>query len=186
MRIKRAVVLLAVLTVGCAGAPTVVDLPTGGIYHGQELGGTWPVVVLGAPFPGVAPATLASIVAAGMPQGLAQNAGFVPAPPGPPPSLPPERRVVWVFGTGVTGGDGSAICQSAGGGGPQGGHVRAYAALCRGPSALSAVEGDVDGVASVDDPGFRRLVHDMTLELFGRHPDQSPDDRSLRPFGFMR
>jgi hypothetical protein len=177
-----AAALLLLLLIGCAGVPTVVDLPTGGIYRDQELGGEWPVVVLGTPFPGVPPEQLTQIVVAAMPQGgLPQNARFVPAPPG----AAPPRRVVWAFGGALAGGDGSAICQSTGGGGPQVGYIRVYGAVCRGPSALSAVQGDVDGVKSPDDPGFRRLIHDATLELFNPQPEQQRD-RLGRPFGFLR
>jgi hypothetical protein len=178
-----AAVLLA--AAGCAGTPSVVDLPTGGIYHDQELGGgELPVVVLGAPFPGLAPDRLAQTVVAAMPQGFIQSTRFVPAPPG----AVPNRRVLWAFGGALAGGDGSAICQSAGGGGPQAGHLRVYGAVCRGRSALSAVQADVDGVGAPGDPGFRRLIHDATVELFSPHPDQErvPEPRFLRPFGILR
>jgi hypothetical protein len=177
--------LALLLVAGCAGVPTVVDLPTGGIYRDQELGGgELPVVALGAPFAGLTQDQLAQIVVAAMPQGLGQNTRFVPAPPGAPPS----RRVVWAFGGARAGGDGSTICQSSGGGGPQARHIRVYGAVCRGPSALSAVQGDVDGVNAPDDPGFRRLIHDATLELFNPQPGQERDrdTRFRRPFGVVR
>src|SRR5690349_24927891 len=94
----------------CAGS-RVVDLPTGGIYRDQDLGGDWPVVALGSPFPGMSPVQVAQAIVDKMPTGVGPAVHFTPAP------AAYGRRVVWVFGSGVAGGDGSAVCQSAGGGG---------------------------------------------------------------------
>lgn len=151
---------LIAVVVGCAGAPTVVDLPTGGIDRG-DFYGSFPVMVHGDPFPTVDHGALTRRVIDAMPRGLGLNLDFDAAG-----ALgPTERRVVWVFGP-VTGGDVSAVCQSPGGG-PQSGHLRVYAAVCRGPSALAAVQAEVDGVDTSDDPGFARLIHAAALELFG-------------------
>jgi hypothetical protein len=175
-------VVLAAIAAGCSGTPTVVDLPTGGIYRDNELaGGDLPVVVLGAPFPGMPHEALATLVVTSMPQPWGQGTRYVAMPPG----VVPERRVVWAFGGGIAGGDGSAVCQSATGGGPAGGNIRLYGAVCRGPSALSAVQAAVDGVRGPDDPAFRGLIEAATNELFSPQPGQQ-QDRFLRPFGGFR
>jgi hypothetical protein len=157
------------LLAGCGGAARVVDLPTGNIYRDQDLGGEFPVVVLGNPFAGVSQEALTQRVVAVMPGGFGYGTQFVPSPPGAPP---PVRRVVWVFGPGVGGGDGSAVCQSQGSAPAPTAEIRAYAAVCRGPSALSAVQADVSGVRAPDDPGFRDLIRTATTELFNRQPQQ--------------
>jgi hypothetical protein len=150
--------LIAVIA-ACAGAPTVVDLPTGGIDR-SDFYGTFPVVVLGDPFPGVDHGVLTRRVVDAMPRGLGLNLDFDAAG-----ALgPTERRVVWVFGP-VAGGDVSAVCQSRGGG-PQSGQLRVYAAVCRGPSAVAAVQAEIGGVDTSDDPGFARLIRAAALELF--------------------
>ena len=167
MKSVRLTLSLAIGLTACTNAPRVVDLPTGGIYHDQELGGDWPVVVLGSPFPGMQPEAVARAVAADMPTGVGPHVHFTLAP------AAYGRRVVWVFGAGVAGGDGSAVCQSGGGTVTAAAdHIRVYVAACRGPSALSAVQGDINGVNGISEPRFRQLVRDVTVELFAPHPDQ--------------
>lgn len=168
---RLSLVLLCGLA-GCAGTPRIVDLPSDNIYHDQELSGEWPVVVLGNPFAGVPQPVLVQAVVEAMPRGLPQRVDFVPAPVGAPP---PAQRVVWIYG-GLEGGDGSAICRGAGGSNEPDNDIRVYGSVCRGPSSLAAVQGEVGGVTGPTDPKFRRLIQDATVELFSAQPEQ------VRPF----
>jgi hypothetical protein len=162
---------LLVASAGCAGTPTVVDLPTGGVDRSLDLYGGFPVVVVGDPFPGMDHTSLTRRVVDAMPRGLGRALSFDAASPADASG----RRVVWVFGS-IGGGDGSAVCQTAGSAGPQAGTIRVYAAACRGPSALAAVQAEVSAVNSPDDPGFRRLIAEATLELF--FPSSNPERRA--------
>lgn len=156
-----ALLLLAAL-LGCAGMQRVMELPTGGIARILPIGDV-PVLVTGAPFASLPPEALMARVVAAMPGGLGAGVRFVAWPPA---AAPPVDRVVWRFGAGLAGGDGSPVCQAGGGGPPQDASIRPYAAICRGPSALAAVQAAVDGVQGPDDPAFAALIRTATLALW--------------------
>src|SRR5258708_6077259 len=58
---------------GCGGAARVVDLPTGNIYRDQDLGGEFPVVVLGNPFAAASRPPLTGRAVPASPAGFASD-----------------------------------------------------------------------------------------------------------------
>ena len=106
-------------------------------------------------------------------------------------TVPPEDykvpyRVVMVFDA-AQGHTEAKLCRSEHGITPQtGDRVRVHAALCAKESPLTAVSGSIAEADGPDDPRFRRLIRQITTNLFPPdNPDRRDSDRRGLRGGFF-
>ena len=121
-------------------------------------------IVAGNPF-GVAPATLAGVVAAGL-QGAFPEAEFRFATR-PGDTVRRDVSMVVAFDPPPWAGP-KDLCAAAGRvpAGAAGADIRVVAAFCHGPGAIVGIEGEVARGEGVGDPAFVGLIRDMARRMF--------------------
>jgi hypothetical protein len=122
------------------------------------------VEVLGHPFAGQAAGDLAVRVAAAMSGQLIGRPLTFTASPAQAPR--PQYRVVVAFNLPVAT-DPKALCGGKVSPGPAADKVRVLASFCDDGQMLASVQGWVGKADGADDPRFRRLLGQMTRDLFG-------------------
>jgi hypothetical protein len=171
-------ILVSVLIVaGCAGVDRVVP-EYSNIYSPLEVsyassGRDFTTVVRGMPFAGEQAAFDKAVTDA--------LQRYYAGPPTTFTTLPDETarplyRVVLWFNPAVPVPNLALCLQRELPTGPASDRIEVQAAFCRGGGMASSATGYLDGVRSVDDPGFRHLMADITYSLF---PPYNPENRGI-------